>query len=112
MNIVFTGPAFDNNGQSVVRDNLVSACAACGHVVQRAVKPDTDLLIASRTDTVKAKMAAGRGLTVMTYPSFIAKFLGSVEVPRGAKPNKYIDVVNKDLLVPDFTVGLEALDVL
>jgi hypothetical protein len=110
MNIVFTGPAFDGAGFSIVRGDLIAACATSGHAVQRAVKPDTDLLVASRTDTVKAKAALLRGVEVMTYPTFLAKVLGSVAIARGARPDKYTDVVDKSLLVPDFTVGFEALD--
>jgi len=110
MNIVFTGPASDVAGFSVVRSDLIAACAASGHAVQRAVKPDTDLLVASRTDTVKAKAALLRGVEVMTYPTFLAKVLGSVAIPRGSRPDKYTDVVDKSLLVPDFTVGFEVLD--
>jgi hypothetical protein len=52
MKVVFTGPAFDNSGHSVVRSDLIAACESTGKfTVQSAVKADTDLLVASRTDT-------------------------------------------------------------
>ena len=106
-NIVFTGPAFDGNGSSILRDHLVNACMKMGFLVQSAVKADTDAVIASRTDTVKAARAAARGLTVLTYPQFIARHLTDVEIAKGGKPNKYTDKVVLDMLVPDFTVDLD-----
>lgn len=83
-------------------------------IVQLSVGPLTNALVASRTDTVKANAAANRGIAVFTYPEFIAKFLRGVTIATGGKPVKYVDGVDKDLLVPDFTAGqaLEALDVL
>ena len=70
--------------------------------------------MASRTDTVKAKAAAARGIAVFTYPEFIAKFLRGVQIATGSVPNSFIDAVDKNLLVPDFTNGklLELMDVL
>jgi hypothetical protein len=106
-NIVFTGPAFDGNGNSILRDHLAGACLKAGFRVQLAVKPDTDALIASRTDTVKAVRASARGLTVLTYPQFIARHLAGIEITKGGIPNKYTDKVVKDMLVPDFTIDLD-----
>ena len=110
MNVVFTGPAFDSLGQSVARSNLISACKAVGYVVQSSVRGDTDLLVASRTDTVKAKTAEGQGKKVMTYPEFIGQFLSGIEIPTEGRPVKYTDQVDLNLLVPDFTVGFDALN--
>ena len=113
MKVVFTGPAFDNSGCSVVRSDLIAACQSTGKfTVQGAVKGDTDLLVASRTDTVKAKGAVARGLTVLTYPQFIRSFLSDTVIKTGSKPNKFTDLVDHDLLVPDFTGALEAVDYL
>lgn len=115
MNVVFTGPAFDSNGNSIVRSELTYACIKKGQLsVQARVMEDTDILVASRSDTVKAKGAAMRGIAVFTYPEFIARFLKGVDMKVGAKPNKYVDYVNTDLLIPDFTGGkaLEAMDTL
>lgn len=109
MKVVFTGPAFDNAGHSVVRADLIAACVATGEfTVQSAVKADTDLLVASCTDTVKAK--ARPELNIMTYSAFIARFLNGVELKRGNKPNAYTDQVDQDLLVPDFTGAVKAGD--
>jgi hypothetical protein len=103
MNVVFTGPAIDGYRHSVVRADLISACAHKGNLhVQSSVRGDTDVLVASRTDTVKAKAAHARGIAVFTYPEFISRFMGSVELKRGSKPNHYVDAVDLDLLVPDF----------
>ena len=110
MNVVFTGPAFDGSGQSILRAHLASACMAKGLNIQPSVKATTDLVIASRKDTVKATGAAKRGLKVLTYPEFINRYLSGVEIATGGKPDKYTDKVDIDLLVPDFTAsdGLDA----
>ena len=82
--------------------------------VQSSVRSDTNMVVASRLDTVKAKSAASRGLPVVTFPEFIAQFLGAVEMERGAVPNKYTGSVIQDMLVPVFVKfsQLEAIDVL
>ena len=110
MNIVFTGPGFDSAGKSIVRANLITACKASGHSIQGAVKADTDLLVASRADTVKAKRASGRAITVMTYPAFIAQYLSGVQIPTEQRPSKYVDLPGSSLPTPAMTVGFEGLD--
>ena len=115
MNVVFTGPAFDSNGNSIVRSELTYACIKKGNMnVQPRVMGDTDILVTSRSDTVKAKGASLRGIAVFTYPEFIARFLKGVDMKTGGKPNKYVDYVDQNLLVPDFTEGksLETIDTL
>ena len=115
MNVVFTGPAVDGNGCSLVRSALAYACLQKGNLrVQNSVQRDTDVLVASRVDTVKAKKASERGMAVFTYPEFINRFLKGVDLPTGGKPNKYADLISLDMLVPDFTGGAAvlALDVL
>ena len=115
MNVVFTGPAFDGEGNSVLRTALTYACIVKGNLtVQDRIQADTDMLVASRTDTVKALNAAKRGIAVLGYPEFINNFLRGIELPKGGKANKYTDHVDLDLLVPDFTDGklLEQLDIL
>ena len=115
MKVVFTGPAYDSDGKSVLRADLTYACIVKGNLtVQPAVQGDTNALVASRTDTVKALNAAKRGIAVFTYPEFIHKFLRGVDLKTGGKPNKYTDKIDLDLLVPDFTDGklLEQLDIL
>lgn len=112
LNVVFTGPGFDGNGQSIIRANLIAACQKTGHFVQPAVKASTDVLVASRKDTVKAKSAKARGLAVLTYPEFISKFLAEVEIMSAGKPDKWCDAVVESTAVPDFTVGLDPAYVL
>jgi hypothetical protein len=106
LNVVFTGPAFDTNGQSIIRANLIAACQKTGLFVQPAVKATTDVLVASRKDTVKAKTDKERGLKVLTYPEFISKFLAEVEIMSGGKPDKWCDAI-AEIQVQDFTVGLD-----
>lgn len=112
MKVVLTGPAVDGCGKSILRANLIKACKEAGVEVQPRVSPDTDALVASRTDTVKAAAAKNLGLPVITYPQFIATYLRGVEIEEGGIANPYTDRVDPDLLVPDFTNGgqLEVLD--
>ncbi len=92
MNVVFTGPAFDSDGLSIVRSDLSYACIQKGGiVVQPRVDATTNLLVASRIDTVKAGKAADRGITIMTYPEFIETFLSGVTIPRNGTANRYVD---------------------
>lgn len=113
LNVVFTGPAFDSAGQSILRANLIAACEPTMHV-QHSMSKDTNLLVASRTDTVKAKMAVQRGIKVMSYPEFLARYLVGVEIPTEGVPNKFTDKIDTDLLVPVFLSNeqLEKIDVL
>lgn len=105
MKVVLTGPAVDGCGKSILRANLIEACQKAGVEVQPRVRADTTALVASRTDTVKAKTAQGRGIPVMTYPQFIATYLRGIEIKEGGVANPYTDKVDLDLLVPDFTEG-------
>jgi hypothetical protein len=109
VNVVFTGPAYDGSGHSILRAHLASATIAQGLKVQPSVMASTDLLIASRKDTVKAAGAMQRGVKVLTYPEFINRYLSGQAIATGGKPNKYTDKVDLDLLVPDFT-GADGLD--
>ncbi|MBY0560042.1 hypothetical protein [Hyphomicrobium sp.] len=116
MRIVFTGPAIDGNGNTILRANLAAACLKADLSIQPAVRQDTEILVASRTDTVKAKAAAARGLEVIGYPEYINKYLSGVKLPTSGRANIYTDFainkLNRDLLVPDFTNNetLAALD--
>jgi hypothetical protein len=92
MNVVFTGPAFNTAGASIVRADLTYACIQRGGiVVQPRVDAATDLLVASRIDTVKASKAADKGITIMTYPEFTATFLLGVTIPKNGTANRYVD---------------------
>jgi len=107
LQVVFTGPAIDGEGYSITRANLEKACSAtCSVTMQNRVDSVTDLLVASRMDTVKALQAAAKGVTVLTYPEFISRYLKGVNVVRGGIPNRYTDVIDQNLLVPDFTEGV------
>jgi hypothetical protein len=56
MNVVFTGPSFDGNGNSIVRSALTYACTQKRNIrVQSSIGADTDVLVASRGDTGKAQ---------------------------------------------------------
>lgn len=113
LNVVFTGPAVDNAGRSITRAALTNACLKLGQVgVQPAIRSDTALLVASRKDTVKARRAEERGVPVLTYPEFINRYLRNVEIESVGAFNRYTDKVEQDMLVPDFTVGLEEGDLL
>jgi hypothetical protein len=61
------------------------------------VRPGVSLLVASRTDTVKAKSAAASGIDVVDYPAFIAllETLGVTVVRSGEAPNTYTDLPDK-----------------
>ena len=87
VNVVFTGPAFDASGNSVVRADLIAACSVKGNLsVQKAVRPDTDVLVASRYDTTKARAARQRGLAVLDYGEFITNFLQGVSIKVSGSP--------------------------
>lgn len=95
--VVFTGPAHDKHGSQILRDTLKEVAEACGFKVQGPVQATTSMLVASRRDTVKAKTALKRGLTVLTYPEFLALLIqGDSPVPslkpaEGRKPNPWVD---------------------
>lgn len=93
LNVVFTGPAVIEGGKIVTRAVLTQACVDHGFTIQSSVRKDTNLLVASRTDTVKAQNAALRGLAVMPYESFIASFLNGVELTGAGTPDPFTDVV-------------------
>jgi len=92
LNVVFTGPATDSSNRPVIRRDLVAAVEAKGFTVQGSIRTSTTILVASRIDTVKAKSARDRKLTVTTYAAFIDAVLGG-EVPKceATAPNKYTD---------------------
>ena len=110
MNVVFTGPAIDIAGNFIVRADLALVCGSKGINVQPAVKPDTELLVASRSDTVKAKRAQGCGKKVMTYPEFLACYLPDLGVPKQSAPNRYIDKVAPVSAPAPASVGFGGLD--
>lgn len=89
VNVVFTGPA-TYQGMPIVRADLISYVAQNGYRVQSSVRPTTDMLVASRCETVKARAAYERGITVLTYGDFLDR-LGGAPTPSGAPANAYTD---------------------
>lgn len=115
VNVVFTGPAFDPAGQSVLRADLIAACSVKGNLnVQKAVRADTDVLVASRADTTKARAAEGRGIAVLTYGDFIAHFLAGVPIEKVGAFDHHVDGASpsKNKKVQPFAASLGAIDVL
>ena len=110
MNVVLTGPAIDGAGHFIIRADLALICGSHGINVQPAVKPDTHILVASRSDTVKAKRAQGCGKKVMTYPEFLARFLPEVVIPKQSEPNRHLDKVAAGGACVPAEVGFERLD--
>jgi hypothetical protein len=89
-NVVFTGPATLPTGRPVLRADLVALANKNGLVVQSSVRASTQLLVAARFNTVKARAALDRGLRVTSYAAFIAALGG--EVPStGATPDVNVD---------------------
>lgn len=89
LKVVFTGPAVDRNGKSVVRADLVEACIKLGIIVQTRVGADTNLLVASRTDTVKARAAVS--IPTVDYPTFITWIFGGSIDATGRDADPFVD---------------------
>jgi len=91
MNVVFTGPAAFGN-QVVYRRVLEEACEKRGNIrVQKSVNADTNFLVASRIDTVKAQRAVESGIAVLDYEDFIGKFLAGIEFANAGEPHPIVD---------------------
>lgn len=71
--IALTGAAVDRDGRQIGRADLMRRCRAAGIIVHKSVRPLTDTLVASRTDTRKARAAQARGLRVVAYPDLLAE---------------------------------------
>ncbi|MBS7812389.1 BRCT domain-containing protein [Roseococcus pinisoli] len=72
-NVVLTGPAVTANGDVVLRADLISQATKLGWNIQKSVQATTEMLVASRADTVKAREAKERGIIVVTYAEFLAQ---------------------------------------
>lgn len=105
--VCFTGPAFDALGQSVLRADLIKSAQELGFVIHPAVRPTTQMLIASRVDTVKAKKAKAQGVEVLSYPHFIMVYLHGSVAKSDGQPAPYVDME-----LPDFAKGLKMEDLL
>jgi hypothetical protein len=99
--VVLTGPAHDVAGNAILRADLIYACTIAGIMVEQSMSALTNMLVASRVDTVKARKAAERGLAVMDYPSFLQHFGLSPVIQEAsvAKPCPYAD--SHQLIIPD-----------
>lgn len=69
-NIVFTGNAHSPNGTKTIRSEVEALAKKNGHAIQRSVGRNTDYLVATRTDTVKAEKAREFGTHVIGYDEF------------------------------------------
>lgn len=70
MYIVFTGRCPGGTGR-ISRTDLFRLCRHIGHTPQSAIDSRTQLLVASRYDTAKARSARDRGIGIMTYNVFL-----------------------------------------
>lgn len=75
MFVCFTGPGHDRTGATITRKDLAELATAAGHTVQTGVTEDTDLLVSSRDDTLKAKKAKALEVPVTGYSQFIEDYL-------------------------------------
>lgn len=69
MKVVFTGKG-EINGALISRASWYAAAEQKGYEVQQAVDRHTELLVSSRTDTIKAREAERLGVSVITYDQF------------------------------------------
>lgn len=103
--VVFTGPA-KFNGVSVVRADLTAAAVLAGYTIRDRIDSTVQLLVASRTDTVKAKKAEAMGIAVIDYQLFGVwlQQAGCPILKSGSRPDYYVDdTFDLDEHVPDFT---------
>jgi hypothetical protein len=68
--VVFTGRGVAPSGNFHERSVWESWAKHCGYDVADKVDFSTRLLVASRTDTAKAKAAAAKGVRVVNYATF------------------------------------------
>jgi len=66
MRFVLTGRAYIGD-QFVERGNVIETIHVKGHIVTDRVHSRMDVLVSSRSDTVKAREAARMGCTVISY---------------------------------------------
>lgn len=84
--VVFTGDGENEAGRILPRFVWKKMAEAMNVRVQGAVSPATDVLVASRTDTVKARGAVAHGIKVITYSEFLVLY-HEFKVPRAAREN-------------------------
>jgi NAD-dependent DNA ligase len=71
MYIVVTGRAY-SNGRFIERDHLTQMCNIRGIVIESKISRNTQFLVASRKDTMKAQEARYENVPVLTYDQFFA----------------------------------------
>jgi len=69
--IVFTGRGITPSGEFKTRSWWEARADAAGWDISSMVRRDTGLLVASRTNTEKAKSATALGVWVVTYAEFL-----------------------------------------
>jgi Fe-S oxidoreductase len=69
--VVFTGPAYDAADNPILRADLKKVAQKAGYTVLDHFCCGTQLLVASRLDTVKARKAAEQNIEVISYPEFL-----------------------------------------
>jgi hypothetical protein len=107
MHVVLTGPATTRDGKAVLRGDLAALARTQGHTIQTVVNARTEILVASRADTVKARAARNTGIKVVDYPTFIAS-LGGYVPAQGALFDKFVDGPEAPAPKPTITGGMTA----
>lgn len=69
-NVCFTGRGHDMNGEFMERGDWERMAISVGCSISPSVNKYTDVLVASRNDTIKAIGAQSHGIVVMNYPQF------------------------------------------
>ena len=93
LNIVFTGPGHDSQGNPILRADLIAAAQAAGYAVLSSMQHGANLLVSSRVDTVKARKAVERGIPIIGYAEFLAQ-LGTPVTPAAHskyRPDSWVD---------------------
>ena len=91
LKVVFTGPAYDANGTAILRDDLKDAVRKLGMIVHDNFSVTSNVVVASRADTAKARKALEKGVPVLTYPDFLKAFQVDVTPSKSRKPDPWVD---------------------
>lgn len=111
MNLVFTGIYKNRNGRRVMtRTEVVAQATRNDHRVQDTVDPSTDYLIASRSDTSKAQLAATMGVPVLSYQEYEERLVGPLPGGRALPPKNDPITKRAALDTPVRVPGRRALD--
>lgn len=69
-NVVLTGTGYREDGVAILRADIIRQAETRDFHVQTSVQASTELLVASRTDTTKARKAQEKGIEVISYQEF------------------------------------------